>query len=77
MFHHFLFKFKTTSRFTARRNAGGWLKKNIRIEEYAGLREAKYKAFKMDDDKLVNLLLYLFIPAGFVYIGVTEELVCF
>lgn len=58
-----------------RRNAGGFLVKNIRAEENAGLREGAYRTFEFNQNNLMQIALGLIIPSIVFYNVVIDELV--
>ena len=60
-----------------KRNAGGWFKKNIRVEENAGLREISYKTWEYDTGSLGRLFAILIIPSALVYNLMIQENVSF
>mmetsp|Transcript_50264 Transcript_50264/g.102445 ORF Transcript_50264/g.102445 Transcript_50264/m.102445 type:complete len:106 (+) Transcript_50264:26-343(+) len=54
------------------RHAGGFLKKNIRIEENAGIREASYKTWKFFPNAPKLLFIWI-IPSMFLYMAMVSE----
>ena len=72
--------FRAVSRFgaqqvvkTQRRHAGGWFKKNIRVEENAGLREISYRTWEFDAASMARLFFYGVVPSALIYSLVVEE----
>jgi hypothetical protein len=72
--------FRAASRFgaqqvvkTQRRHAGGWFKKNIRVEENAGLREISYRTWEFDAASMARLFFYGVVPSALIYSLVVEE----
>ena len=59
------------------RHAGGFMKKHIRAEENAGLREISYKTWKFDQTSISRLAAYVFIPSFLFYSLVVSEFVSF
>mmetsp|Transcript_26778 Transcript_26778/g.44778 ORF Transcript_26778/g.44778 Transcript_26778/m.44778 type:complete len:98 (+) Transcript_26778:59-352(+) len=57
-----------------RRYLGGWLHKNIRVEENAGIRESSYKTWKLlDMGNLVRLAVFFITPGAVFYMMTMEE----
>lgn len=59
----------------AQRRAHGNLVKNVRVEEYSGLREISYWSWEFTPTSLARLIFYGFIPSTIFYNLVTLELV--
>lgn len=56
------------------RNAGHWLRQNLRIDENAGIRESRYKTFEFNKDTTFDIIVYLFIPATLFYVAIVDEM---
>ena len=54
------------SRLTTKRSFG-WIKKNERIEELSGLREATYREYALTPKELLWHTFFLFIPISVLY----------
>ena len=52
----------------------GWLKKNMRVEEHAGLRESTYKTYQLDFEQLLYHSVFLFIPGFLLCYGISNDL---
>jgi len=57
-----------------RRHMGGWLHKNARAEENAGLREASYKTWEFDTKTIPSLFLKMLVPGALFYFICLDEL---
>lgn len=51
------------------------IKKNLYVEENAGIRENSYKTFSFDGDNVMKLVLFLFLPSTLAYYAMVNEMV--
>ena len=54
--------------------AGGMFKKNIYVEENAGVREKSYMTYEFDLVSVTKIFAYLIIPFGVVFSYAVEDL---
>jgi hypothetical protein len=55
---------------------GGYLKKNLYVEENAGIRENGYKTFQFNGSNLVNMFFFLILPGTlFTYAAMDEMII--
>lgn len=65
--------FRNTKLFS-KRNAGGFLKKNLYVEENAGLRENGYKTWEFDGNNLTSIFFLLVLPATLLTFTAMDEM---
>eukprot|EP00598_Pedospumella_elongata_P011837 CAMPEP_0184989974 /NCGR_PEP_ID=MMETSP1098-20130426/30597_1 /TAXON_ID=89044 /ORGANISM="Spumella elongata, Strain CCAP 955/1" /LENGTH=109 /DNA_ID=CAMNT_0027515089 /DNA_START=30 /DNA_END=359 /DNA_ORIENTATION=- len=72
---HFRANLLSKAKTFQRRHAGGFLKKNIYVEENAGLREISYKTWTLSASNILSIMLVTVIPSYFVYELIIAEAV--
>mmetsp|Transcript_14717 Transcript_14717/g.15913 ORF Transcript_14717/g.15913 Transcript_14717/m.15913 type:complete len:97 (-) Transcript_14717:78-368(-) len=58
----------------SKRNAGGYLNKNLWVEENAGIRENGYKTWKFTGSGLVSMFFLLFLPGTLFTFTIMDEM---